>query len=202
MPRAHNGKQNREKLRAARRLADVLPITASFRLADAAQVDFGAGPALIHESGHALKTWFFVMTMLDAPTVRRTRVRSDRRAVADLSPARLRVVRLLPGRIIVDNAMCAIIRACMYDPEVQRSYAGLAEGYGFRTCPPHDPQKKSVFESGVKYIKKSFMPLRTLRDLPDANRQLREWIMQEASVREDGTKREQPLARSPSRSRC
>jgi hypothetical protein len=133
-----------------------------FPPADAAQVDFGAGPALIHESGHALKTWFFVMTMLDAPTVRRTRVRSDRRAVADLSPARLRVVRLLPGRIIVDNAMCAIIRACMYDLEVQRSYAGLAEGYGFRTCPPHDPQKKSVFESGVKYIKKSFMPLRTL----------------------------------------
>jgi len=82
-----------------------LLITRRFPLADAAQVDFGAGPALIHESGHALKTWFFVMTMLDAPTVRRTRVRSDRRAVADLSPARLRVVRLLPGRIIVDNAM-------------------------------------------------------------------------------------------------
>jgi len=39
------------------------------------------------------------------------------------------------------------------------------------------------------------MPLRTFRDLPDANRQLREWIMQEASVREHGTTREQPLAR-------
>jgi hypothetical protein len=34
-----------------------------FSPADAAQVDFGAGPALLIESGHALKTWFFVMTL-------------------------------------------------------------------------------------------------------------------------------------------
>ncbi|WP_341315318.1 hypothetical protein WN982_08770 [Paraburkholderia sp. IMGN_8] len=34
-----------------------------FPPADAAQVDFGAGPALGHESGHTLKTWFFVMKL-------------------------------------------------------------------------------------------------------------------------------------------
>ncbi|MGF6305026.1 hypothetical protein OKW42_008379 [Paraburkholderia sp. WC7.3d] len=39
------------------------------------------------------------------------------------------------------------------------------------------------------------MPLRTFRDLADANRQVREWIMQEAGVREHGTTREQPLVR-------
>jgi len=102
-----------------------------------------------------------------------------------------------PGRVIIDNAKCAITRACMYSPEVQRSYAALAEGYGFRidACPPHDPQKKGIVESGVKYVKKSFVPLRTFRDLTDANRQLREWIMQQASTREHGTTREQPLAR-------
>jgi hypothetical protein len=33
----------------------------------------------------------------------------------------------------------------MYSPEVQRSYASLAEGYSFRidACPPRDPQKKA-----------------------------------------------------------
>lgn len=31
--------------------------------ADAAQVDFGAGPVLRHESGLPLKTWIFVMTL-------------------------------------------------------------------------------------------------------------------------------------------
>lgn len=43
----------------------VVPATTvlEFAPADAAQVDFGAGPALVHESGLTTKTWFFVMTL-------------------------------------------------------------------------------------------------------------------------------------------
>ena len=65
-------------------------------------------------------------------------------------------------KIIIDNAKCAITKACYYDPVVQRSYAEFAEGYGFiiSACPPHDPQKKGRVESGVKYVKKNFLPLR------------------------------------------
>ncbi len=76
-----------------------------------------------------------------------------------------------PGRVIIDNAKCAITNACMHSSEVQRSYAALAERYGFRidVCPPHDLPKKKIVESGVKYVKKSFVPLRTFRDLSDAN---------------------------------
>jgi len=55
--------------------------------------------------------------------------------------------------------------------------------------------EKGIVESGVKYVKKSFMPLRTFRNLQDANRQLHDWIMQEASVRKHGTTHEQPLDR-------
>jgi hypothetical protein len=40
-----------------------LLITRRFPLADAVQVDFGAGPVLKHESGIPLKTWIFVMTL-------------------------------------------------------------------------------------------------------------------------------------------
>ena len=67
-----------------------------------------------------------------------------------------------PSRVIIDNPKCAITRACIRDPEVQRAYAELAEGYGFKIdpCPPGDPQKKSRVEAGVKYIKRSFLPLR------------------------------------------
>jgi hypothetical protein len=74
--------------------------------------------------------------------------------------------------------------------------AALAEGYGFRivVCSPHDPAKKGVVEAGVKYVKRSFMPLREFRDLADANRRLRDWVMQPAGTRERTT-REQPLAR-------
>jgi transposase len=38
----------------------------------------------------------------------------------------------------------------------------VACGYGFKIdpCPPHDPQKKGIVESGVKYLKGNFLPLR------------------------------------------
>jgi hypothetical protein len=80
---------------------------------------------------------------------------------------------------------------------VQRAYAECAEGYGFRIdpCPPHDPQKKGIVESGVKYIKRSFLPLREFRSLADANRQLSDWVMGEAGNRCHGTTREKPLTR-------
>jgi len=50
-------------------------------------------------------------------------------------------------------------------------------------------------ESGVKYVKNNFMPLREFRDLPDANAQLMDWVMQDAGNRIHGTTRTPPLKR-------
>ena len=102
----------------------------------------------------------------------------------------------VPERVIIDNAKCAIVKACRHDPLVQRAYAECAEGYGFKidACPPHDPQKKGIVEAGVKYVKGNFLPTRSFRDLADLNAQARLWVMQEAGLRVHGTTREQPLA--------
>ncbi|MDN7431559.1 IS21 family transposase [Burkholderia sp. AU45388] len=168
-----------------------------FAPGDAVQVDFGAGPMLTID-GIPLKTWIFVMTLC-----------WSRHQYAEIVPDQTVETWLachrrafewfggVPNRVIIDNAKCAIIRACRYDPAAQRSYAALAEGYGFRidACPPRDPQKKGIVEAGVKYVKKSFVPLREFRDRADANRQLREWVMQQAGTRTHGTTQEQPLAR-------
>ena len=72
----------------------------------------------------------------------------------------------VPKKILLDNAKCAITKACYHDPDVQRSYAEYAEGYGFiiSPCPPRDPQKKGRVESGVKYVKKNFLPFRDFRN--------------------------------------
>ena len=97
--------------------------------------------------------------------------------------------------MIIDNAKCAIVKACRHDPLVQRGYAECAEGYGFKidACPPQDPQKKGVVEAGVKYVKTNFLPTRTFRDLADLNAQVRQWVMLEAGTRVHGTTREHPL---------
>lgn len=49
-------------------------------------------------------------------------------------------------------------------------------------------------ESGVKYLKGNFLPLRTFRDLADLNAQARAWMMDEAGVRCHGTTRRSQLA--------
>lgn len=44
------------------------------------------------------------------------------------------------ARINIDNAKCAIIRACLHEPMVRRVYAAYAEGRGFRlsSCSPSE----------------------------------------------------------------
>jgi len=170
-----------------------------FEPGEAAQVDFGTGPVITDVfTGEVFKTWIFVMTLCFSrhqyaeivlnQTVE-TWLGAHRRAFEFFNG--------IPAKMIIDNAKCAIIRACYHDPEVQRSYAEAAEGYGFliSPCPPRDPKKKGRVESGVKYVKNSFVPLRTFRSLADANGQLRKWVLGEAGNRIHGTTRERPLTR-------
>lgn len=169
-----------------------------FKPGECAQVDFGAGPPLIDEStGEVTKTWIFVMVLawsrhMYAEIVLRQDIETwlgcHRRAFAWFNG--------VPKKMTIDNPKCAITKACYYDPVVQRSYAECAEGYGFiiSACPPREPKKKGRVESGVKYVKNNFVPLRQFRNLVDANRQLKSWILETAGNRIHGTTREKPLA--------
>ena len=64
-----------------------------------------------------------------------------------------------------------------------------------RVCRAYRAQTKGKVESGVKYIKRNFMPGRSFRDLADFNEQLRDWIAQIADVRVHGTTHEVPMER-------
>ena len=168
----------------------------AFGPAEAAQVDFGAGPKLPDADGVIRRTWAFVMTLAFSRHQYVEFVWDQ--SVATWLGCHRRAFEwfgAVPGRLIIDNAKCAIIQACRTDPTVQRAYAECAEGYGFRidACPPREPQLKGIVEAGVKYVKSNFLPLRSFRDLADLNRQARDWVMHEAGVREHGTTRRAPL---------
>jgi transposase len=188
-------------VRLLRQLRGEIPPEPTVRLnfapAEAAQVDFGAGPVLLHPDGKPRRTWAFVMTLCHSrhqfvefvwDQSSATWLGCHRRAFEWFDG--------VPERVIIDNAKCAIVKACSHDPLVQRAYAECAEGYGFKidACPPHDPQKKGIVESGVKYLKGNFLPTRHFRDLADLNAQACGWVMDEAGVRCHGTTRAQPLA--------
>lgn len=171
----------------------------NFAPGEAAQVDFGTGPVLVDPAcGQARRTWCFVMTLCWSrhqyvefvwdQTVA-TWLGCHRRAFEWFGS--------VPARLIVDNAKCAITRACSRDPLVQRAYAECAEGYGFKidACPPADPAKKGRVEAAVKYVKGNFLPIRTFRDLANLNAQARAWVMDEAGQRIHGSTYERPLER-------
>jgi transposase len=184
-------------IRAALSPAATVPL--SFAPAEAAQVDFGAGPLLADPAtGRVRRAWCFVMTLCYSrhqyvefvfdQTVA-TWLGCHRRAFEWFAA--------VPERVIIDNPKCAITRACARDPVVQRAYAECAEGYGFKIdpCPPADPQKKGIVEAGVKYVKRNFLPTRRFTDLADLNTQARRWVLEIAGVRVHGTTREPPLER-------
>lgn len=178
-------------------IAPEVTVRLNFAPGEAAQVDFGAGPVLVHPDGKPRRTWAFVMTLAHSrhqyvefvwDQSSATWLGCHRRAFEWFDG--------VPARVIIDNAKCAIVKACRHDPLVQRAYAECAEGYGFKidACPPHDPQKKGIVESGVKYLKGNFLPTRSFRNLADLNAKASIWVMTEAGTRMHGTTRAQPLA--------
>ncbi len=168
-----------------------------FKPGECAQVDFGAGPLIVDATtGEIRKTWIFVMVLawsrhMYAEIVWRQDVETwlgcHRRAFEWFNG--------IPKKVLIDNAKCAITKACYHDPVVQRSYGEFAEGYGFiiSACPPYDPQKKGRVESGVKYVKNNFVPLRDFPSLTHSNEELKSWILETAGNRIHGSTHEKPL---------
>jgi len=168
-----------------------------FKPGECAQVDFGAGPKIVDEkTGEHVSTWIFVMVLafsrhMYAEIVFKQDVETwlgcHRRAFEWFGG--------VPKKITIDNAKCAITKACYYDPVVQRAYSDYAEGYGFiiSACPPREPKKKGRVEAGVKYVKKNFLPLREFSNLTTGNQQLKTWLLEIAGNRVHGSTREKPL---------
>ncbi len=169
-----------------------------FAPGEAAQVDFGRGPSYADAWNHEMvRTWIFVMTLCFSRHMFAMLV-TNQSVATWLLCHRLAFEHFggVPARLIIDNLKSAITRACYFEPEVQRSYAELALGYGFliSPCPPRDPKKKGQVESAVKYVKGSFSPLRDIRCLEEGNRQLSQWVLEVAGNRIHGTTRQRPLS--------
>jgi hypothetical protein len=102
---------------------------------------------------------------------------------------------------VLDNLKAAIIKAYSQDQdaEVQQSYRECAEHYHFLIdpCLPRKPQHKGKVErGGVGYLQQSFWPLVPANTpLPEAQRQLRQWLLTTAGLRVHGTTRDVPLTR-------
>jgi len=77
-------------------------------------------------------------------------------------------------------------------------FLAFAREFGFvpRACHVAAPWEKGKVErSGIGYLRQNFWPLRQILDLPDANRQVRQWLEEVANQRLHRETREKPAER-------
>jgi len=160
-----------------------------------AQVDFGeVGAFLDPATGNNRKAYAFVMTLSYSRHLYAELV-FDQKALTWLA-AHTRAFAFfggVPERLVIDNLKAGIQKACWEDPEVNRSYAELAEHYGFLVAPcrPATPQHKGKVESGVHFVQRNFIAGREPSDLTQGNRDLLVWCEQ-VSQRIHGTTHKKP----------
>jgi transposase len=103
------------------------PVTTilEFKPGECAQVDFGYGPKLLDEvTGKVTKTWIFVMVLAWSRHMYAELVlHQDVETWLGCHRRAFEFFNGVPKKIIIDNAKCAITKACYYDPVVQRAYA-------------------------------------------------------------------------------
>jgi len=62
----------------------------------------------------------------------------------------------VPALLVPDNTKVAVIKACLYDPVVNRTYADMASHYGTAVLParPYKPRDKAKVEVGVLIVER------------------------------------------------
>jgi transposase len=98
---------------------------------------------------------------------------------------------------LYDRMRTVVLGTAEGAPRWNPTFQAFAGHWGFepRLCRPYRAQTKGKVESGVKYVKRNFLPGRTFRDLEDFNAQLQDWLQTVADVRVHGTTHQRPLDR-------
>jgi transposase len=160
-----------------------------------AQVDFGYAGVMLDDHGQPHRAWAFVMT-LSYSRHQYVEFVFDQKVETWLLLHRhaFEYWGAVPRKIVLDNLKAGIVQACFDEPQVQRAYRDLAEHYGFliAPCPVRKPQQKGKVESGVHYVKRSFLAGRDPRRVTENNRAVLTWVEQTAGQRIHGTTRWQP----------
>ena len=105
----------------------------------------------------------------------------------------------VPQLIVPDNAKVAVIKACLYEPQVNRTYAEMAAHYGTAVLPAR-PRDKAKVEVGVLIVERwliSRLRHRRFHSLAELNTAIGELLIrlnEERSIRRLGVTRRQLLA--------
>lgn len=164
-----------------------------------ANIDFGsAGMVRDPKSGRVRKAWFFLMTLAWSRHMF-LRFVFDQRITTFLAciESAFRWFGGVPGELVTDNLKSAVLLADLADPVLGEPYRRLTRHYGFKAAPirARTPRHNGKAESGVNFVKGSFLAGRDPSDIDALNRRGDEWVMTVAGRRVHGTTKAAPLER-------
>lgn len=188
-------------LRAQAQLASLTQRRFETGPGEQAQVDWGQISVILGDE--RIKVHIFVMTLGYSRRGYAEGFRSER--MPELLAAHERAFAHFGGRceFLLYDRMRTVVLSGVRDETGQRrvrlnvTFEAFARHWGFtpRLCQPYRAQTKGKVESGVKYVKRNFVPGRTFADLDDFNRQLAAWQAEVADLRIHGTTHQRPIDR-------
>jgi transposase len=101
------------------------------------------------------------------------------------------------AELLYDRMRTVILGTEAGRPRWNPTFEAFAHYWGFapRVCRPYRARTKGKVESGVKYVKRNFLPGRRFHDLADFNAQLAAWLAEVADRRVHGTTHQRPIER-------
>jgi len=160
-----------------------------------AQVDFFQGaPTLDGASGQWRRPWVFRMTLCHSRHGYEEAVWDQK--VATFLRLHENAFRDLGGVVRIirhDNLKAAVVRACLYDPDVHPVYEAFSRHWGFTALPtrPRNPAENGKQERSGGYVKSNGLKGRRFNSLDEQNQRLRHWNRTVARLRIHGTTRRQ-----------
>lgn len=186
-------------VRPLRAAASVASLTqARFETAPGEQAQCDWGQITVPLSGEPAKLHVFVMTL--GYSRRGFAEGFEHERMPDLLAAHEAAFAHFGGRcesLLYDRMRTVVLGTSQGRPRLNATFAAFAAHWGFspRLCQPYRAQTKGKVESGVKYVKRNFVPGREFRDLEDFNAQLAAWQAEIADVRIHGTTHQRPIDR-------
>jgi transposase len=159
------------------------------------QVDFFEGPPTLDpETGKWRRPWIFRMTLsCSRHGYEEALWHQDQAHFMRAHEHAFESFGGVPEVVRQDNLKAAIVRACLYDPDVSELYAALAKHYGFVPLPsrPRHPQENGVEERSGGYVKDNALKGKHFNNLEELNDYLARWNRTIARLRIHGTTRKQ-----------
>jgi transposase len=160
-----------------------------------AQVDFFQGPPTLDPtSGRWRRPWIFRMALSCSRHSYEEPVWSqDRTTFLRAHEHAFHSFCGVPKVVRHDNLKAAVVRACLYDPDVSEVYAAFARHWGFVPLPsrPRHPQEQGIEERGGGYVKDNALKGRRFDSIEELDAYLKKWNRTIARLRIHGTTRKQ-----------